>query len=198
MKKIKYILLTPILGFLISCNSSKEITESKTQDNTGEDLKLIAEYIANDTIFINDLKNYFSDLNIADSFLFVPSNYIEFIPLSNITQTTLTQTSFYNEYKDLSFLEFKKFMKNQDSLNKFPSYRSKYINSRNGEINDAERKIYLKFSKRINNLVNIEYIIIDQNVDPRIAYTPRNGYYLVEFNDQNEIIKRFYTLRTIN
>ena len=47
---------------VISCNSSKQITEAKIDNQTGEQIALLTEFIANDTIFINDLKNHFPDL----------------------------------------------------------------------------------------------------------------------------------------
>jgi hypothetical protein len=197
LKKIKYYILAFIIGIFISCNSSKKVAESPTENQSGERIGLLTEYIVNDSIFINDLKNYFPDLKIAENLVFEPFTTIDFISLNRFPQETLTETEFFKEYKDLGFIEFESLINKYDSVNKFSSYKSKFVKSENGLLESGDKKIYLKFSKRINNLVNIEYIIIDKNVDERIVYTPRKGYYLVEFNNNNEIIKRFYILRTV-
>jgi len=198
LKKKRYYILTFTIGIFICCNSSKKITESKTENYISEQITQITEYIANDTIFVYSLKKYFPDLKTAENLVFEPSTTIEFIPFKKIHQDILKKTEFYKEYKELDFLKFEKFIEKQDSLNKFTSYNSIYEKSENRQLSERDRKIKLKFSRKINNLVNIEYIIIDKNVDPRIVYTPRNGFYLVEFNEQNEIINRYFILRTIN
>lgn len=198
MKKIKYYFLTFTIGILISCNSSKKITKSKSENHYGKQVTKITEYIINDSTFVNDLKNYFPDLKTVDNLVFEPSTTIEFIPSNKFPQITLKKTEFFNNYKNLDFLKFERIVKKQDSLNKFSSYELKNLKTERKHLKNGDKKIYLKFSRKINNLVNIEYIIIDKNIDPRILYNPRNGYYLVEFNNQNEIVRRFYILRTIN
>lgn len=52
----------------------------------------------------------------------------------------------------------------------------------------------MTFSKVVKNLLVVEYKIIDENVDPKILYTPRKGYYLIEFNNNQGVAKGIYKI----
>ena len=184
-----------ILG-LFSCKTTKSTTENKSEKLTKENIERLTKYISKDSIFTNRLKNYFPDLKNSLGLIFEPIKTIEFLSLSKYPKQSLTKTEFYRKHQNLTDLEFEKFINKRDSINEFSTYRIDFDNIDSEQNNKASRKILLRFSEKADNLINIEYIIVDEKVDERIVYHPRKGYYLIEFDNENNIIQRFYILRT--
>ena len=185
-----------ILGFF-SCKTSNSTTQNKTEKLTKENIERLTEYISKDSIFTNKLKYYFPYLKNSSELVFEPIETIEFLRLSNYKKETLIKTEFYLEYRDLTYSEFEKFVNERDSINEFSPYRVSLDETDSKQNNNLSKRILLRFSERADNLINIEYIIIDKKVDERIVYHPRKGHYLIEFDNENNIIQRFYILRTV-
>ncbi len=185
-----------ILGFF-SCKTTNSTTQNKTEKLTKENIERLTEYISKDSIFTNKLKNYFPDLKNSSELIFEPIETIEFLRLSNYRKETLIKTEFYREYRDLTYSEFEKFVNERDSINEFSPYRVSLDETDSKQNNILSKRILLRFSERADNLINIEYTIIDKKVDERIVYHPRKGHYLIEFDNENNIIQRFYILRTV-
>ncbi|NLP59338.1 hypothetical protein [Lutibacter sp. B1] len=197
MKKINYILLGIIILGLFSCKTTNSTTENKTGKLTKENIERLTKYISNDSIFTNRLKNYFPDLKNSSELIFEPIKTIEFLSLSKYPKQTLTKTEFYKKYQNLTDLEFEKFINKRDSINEFSPYGLNFDNIDSEHNYETSKKILLRFSEKADNLINIEYIIVDEKVDERIVFHPRKGYYLIEFDNENNIIQRFYILRTV-
>ncbi|MGJ8760250.1 MAG: hypothetical protein ACSHXA_06870 [Polaribacter sp.] len=197
MKKINYILIGIIILEFFSCKITNSTTENKTEKLTKENIERLTEYISKDSIFTNKLKNYFPDLKNSSELIFEPIGTIEFLRLSNYRMETLINTEFYRKYRDLTYSEFEKFLNERDSINEFLPYRVSLDETDSEQNNNLSKRILLRFSERADNLINIEYIIINKKVDERIVYHPRKGHYLIEFDNENNIIQRFYILRTV-
>jgi len=185
-----------ILG-LFSCKTTNSTTENKTTKLSKENIVRLTKYVSRDSIFTNRLKNYFPDLKNSSELIFEPVKTIEFLSLSKYPKQTLTKTEFYRKYQNLTDLEFEKLINKRDSINKFLPYRVNFDNIDPEQNSETSKKILLRFSEKVDNLINIEYIIIDKKVDKGIIYYPRKGYYLIEFDNENNIIQRFYILKTV-
>ncbi len=197
MKKNMYVfLLCSIIVFVfISCSSSN--FQFKTERNISReiyDYNKAFNFIKQDSVFIKDIKKYFPDLNDCKTLEFFQSELIEPITLSFFDKKILTKTKYFENYKDLDILSFKKIKAEYDLKSKFTPY---LINLKTSNINLKEScLIKLSFSKRKNNIQVIKYSIHDVNIDPRINYKPREGFYLFEYDRKGNILQNFYVLKS--
>jgi len=178
--------------FLLSCVSNKVLdngknnTENKSYNNA-------LNHIINNTSFIEALKSSYSDLNSCEKINFIPAQYTKSLSLNFFQKEELIKTSYFSKFSKLNYLEFDKEKKEYDSISKKDSNLITFNHIR--EKNNSENcKLLLTFSKITKNILVVEYKIIDANIDSRIVYTPRKGYYLIEFNDKQKIVNEIYNI----
>lgn len=184
MKLIRKIVLIAFLLF-ISCKS-KEYVNYKKESN---ELQFVLNSIEKDTLFINKIKTYYPDFNTCSQINFIPDSSFEYKTLRYFSKQILTNTKTFKEYKDLNDLKFKSIVEEFDSINDFyyPSIKSKE------EVSESEFcNVKLFFSNKIDNLMLIKFSVIGEKMEVKSKYQPRVGYYLLEFNQNNKIIHRFF------
>lgn len=192
MKKSIVIINAIIFFGLFSCSSTKNIKQSDVKPLLVNKIQKAINFISNDTVFIDRLKKYYPDLGKCKNLNIESNSTISPVSIGHFRKNQLIKTSFFKKYNTLSDLEFNKEQFQYDTANNFKEY--------NVELSDENIskscKIKLTFSEENNNLLPIKYSIVDENIDPKIDYHPRVGYYLVEFDSRENILQRFYILRS--
>lgn len=193
MSKSKYFFLHIFWIITFSCGINKDfVKKEKLSHSIDEDQKII-EFIERDSVFINEVKRYYPDLNNCQDLNLFHSELVEPITLKYFDQASLSKTKYFKKYKDLDILEFKKTMKTYDSVYKSIPNDNKV--EKNIKLN-RNCQIKLSFSKKENNLKVIRYSINDTNIDPKINYKTRGGYYLIEFDKNGNIVQNLYVLKS--
>ena len=103
----------------------------------------------------------------------------------------LIKTSWFNDNDNLSISDFSKLKSKYDISNTFKEYSIIGLHENN---NNSKCKIKLTFSEKNNNLLLVKFNIVDAYVDPRISYYPIDGYYLLEFDNDGNILQSFYII----
>ena len=189
MQVYKRTLLLLILISITSCISQKNI---KSEKMNSEFLSKVENTIANDSSFIQDIRKYYvlencNDLQIEVDEMITP------ISIQAFPKKTLVKTKYFGSKKNLNIIEFKKFKKKFDSINLFTPYRLK---SKVEKIVNSDCRVEVRSSEIMNNIIFTKFIIVDSNVDKRINYVPRSGYYLIEFDDDKKVVQKFYLLKS--
>jgi hypothetical protein len=187
LRKTKYIPILTLVLSICSCGTKKNISELKQENEFEKSFS----YISRDTIFSNKLKSYFADLTSCEKLNFSRSNEIKPITLNEFPIGMLGKTKLLNKIEGFSTLDQTEQIKIFESLYLFTEYQN---NEKEIQVNNSDCEIRLTFAKKVNNILPIKYTVIDKNVDPRINYKPRNGLYILEFNENNIIIDSGYLL----
>ncbi|CAA0155824.1 conserved hypothetical protein [Tenacibaculum maritimum] len=177
--------------FIISCATKKLDSEEKNIEVKAYNNAL--QHIIDDASFKGALKKSYSDLGGCEKIVFVPASYTKSLSINFFQKEELINTSYFSKFSRLNYLDFDKEKKEYDSISKT---NSSLIGFNEFKKDDSTNncRISLTFSKVVKNLLVVEYKVIDENVDPRILYTPRKGYYLIEFNNNQSVTKGIYKI----
>jgi hypothetical protein len=175
-----------------SCNSVK-IRDNKSESTESFEKKIqkATEYISSDTVFVERLQRYYPDLGECKNLNFEANNVIKPIGISFFRKNQLVKTSFFEKYDVKNDVDFKQVKEDYDKSTFFEAYQIMLNKNTN-----TKCKIDLTFSNENNNLLPVKFQVFDENIDPRIDYKPRTGYYLIEYDGKGEILKRFYVIKS--
>jgi len=193
MRKSNIIFNIVICLGLFSCNSTRNIQQNNTKPLLVNKVQQATKFISNDTVFIERLIKYYPDLEKCKDLKIEANSTIRPVSIEYFRKNQLIKTSFFNKDDNLNDVEFAKLKSQYDISNTFKDYDIGLNNK-----NSTEKcKIKLTFSEENNNLLPVKFYIVDEEIDSRITYKPRVGYYLVEFDSSSEnIIQRFYILKS--
>jgi len=187
LRKTKYIAIL-ILSFIFSnCRTKKEIAIQKKE----YEFEKYVEYISKDTLFNQKIKTYYSDFSNCENLNFNLSKYIKPISTKDFPIGALSKTIMLNGIKNFESLKASEKSEKFDSIYKFSEYYSEKISNQNWRKGCG---IKLTFAEKINGILPLKFELIDKDIDPRINYQPRKGIYILEFNNENEIIDRDYII----
>jgi hypothetical protein len=187
LRKPKYIPILILILSICSCGTKKTILELKQESEFEKSFS----YISSDTVFSNKLKSYFPDLTGCEKLNFSSSNHIKPITLNEFPIGMLSKTKLLNKIEGFSTLDQTEQIKIFETLYQFSEYHN---SEKEIQVNNSECEIRLTFANKVNNILPIKYTIVDKNIDTRINYKPRNGLYILEFNENNKIIDSGYLL----
>ena len=168
------------------------VTKQKINDQTNEnEFEKYVEYIVNDSTFNKKIKSYYEDFSNCEKLNFNTNSYVKPIKANEFPIGILSRTKMLNKIKDFEFLSETEKTKKFNSTYNFSEYYSKSISNKNW---NSECGIKLTFAKKIDGILPLKFELIDKEIDPRINYKPRKGIYILEFNNENEIIDREYII----
>ncbi|OIQ18122.1 MAG: hypothetical protein BM557_07870 [Flavobacterium sp. MedPE-SWcel] len=192
MNKNIVIINTIILFCLFSCNSTKNISQNNEERLLINKIQKVINFVSEDTVFIDRLKKHYPDLRECDSINIIQDPIIKPISIRYFGRASLIKTSFFKKYDTLNDLEFNEKKNQYNESNSF----KEYVFNLSDKNNSKGCKIELTFSEEKNNLLPIKYTILDEGyIDPRINYHPRIGYFLIEFDNNDNILRMLYILR---
>lgn len=187
--RVSFFLKLLFLLTLMSCATQKNSnTIKENRDNILYNKALL--YITNDASFRKSLNKSYLDLKECKEISFTTASYTRPMSINFFQKEELVHTSYFSKYSELNYLAFEEVKKQYDTTSKMDSELIEF-----NKIDSIDNcKILLTFSNISKKILLVEYKVIDKNVDPRIVYNPRKGYYLIEFNERQEIIKHIYKI----
>lgn len=173
--------------------NSCKIKQNVTNENQQSEFEKSYDYLISDEKFIDKILDYYQDLSDCKNLEFTYNSLISPIKTKDFPIFILTKTKLLNSVNEIDNLSFDEQVKVFDSIYGFTDH---YIEKSKIFETKSYCEIRLTFSKKINNLLPIKFKIVDNDIDPRINYTPRIGLYIVEFNNENKIIDSGFMLMT--
>ena len=169
------------------CATKQNISKQKSENK----FEKYVEYVSNDSTFNKKIKSYYPDFLNCEKLNFNTNSYVKPIKLKEFPIGILSRTKILNRLKDFDFLSETEKTRKFDSIYGFSEYYSENLYKKKW---NNECGIKLTFAEKTDGILPIKFELIDKEIDPRINYQPRSGIYILEFNNENEIIDRDYII----